>query len=133
MIAGPSSHSWSGRAGASAAPEAEPYPAGTRVLDGKYRLESRLGEGTSGIVYRATHLGLGKAFAVKLLKSAPALDPFAVARFQREAAALGKLGQLNLVAVTDAGLDAETGAPYLVMELLEGDSLAQICDPESPL
>src|SRR5947199_9593561 len=61
------------------------------ILDGKYRLDARLGEGAVGIVYRATHLGLKKVFALKLLKPGPALAPPSVARFQREAEALGRL------------------------------------------
>ncbi len=103
------------------------------VLDGKYRLDGRLGEGTAGIVYRATHLGLKKVFALKLLKPGPALDPFSVGRFQREAEALGRLRHPNIVDVTDSGIDSGTGAPYLVMELLEGAPLSELCRSEGPL
>ncbi len=97
------------------------------VLDGKYRLDDPLGEGAAGIVYRATHLGLKRVFALKLLKPGPALDPFPAARFQREAEALGRLRHPHIVDVTDSGIDPETGAPYLVMELLEGVPLADLC------
>ncbi len=97
------------------------------ILDGKYRLDARLGDGAVGIVYRATHLGLKKTFALKLLKPGPALDPSSVARFQREAEALGRLRHPHIVEVTDFGIDSATGSPYLVMELLDGTPLADLC------
>src|SRR5437763_422454 len=53
------------------------------VLDGKYRLDDLLGEGAAGVVYRATHLGLQRVFALKLLKPGPALDAFSGSRFHR--------------------------------------------------
>src|SRR5262249_31331626 len=101
-------------------------------LDGKYRLEERLGEGATGVVYRALHLGLKRTFAVKLLKASP--DPFSLARFRREAEALGQLRHPHVVEVTDFGIDAAAGgAPYLVMGLLEGVSLADFCRERGPL
>jgi CHASE2 domain-containing sensor protein len=103
------------------------------VLDGKYRLENRIGEGAAGVVYRATHLGLKKAFALKLLQPGPALDPLAVARFQREAEALGRLRHPHIVDVTDSGVDPATGTPYLVMEFLDGVPLARLCQTAGPL
>src|SRR3954464_6587666 len=103
------------------------------ILDGKYRLDGRLGEGAVGIVHRATHLGLKKVFALKLLKPGPALDPFLVARFQREAEALGRLRHPHIVDVTDSGIDPGTGTPYLVMELLEGEPLSELCRTAGPL
>jgi serine/threonine-protein kinase len=108
-------------------------PGASPVLDGKYRLDERLGEGAVGLVYRATHLGLKKVFALKLLKPGPALDPFSVARFQREAEALGCLRHPHIVEVTDSGIDPGTGAPYLVMELLDGAPLSELCRTAGPL
>lgn len=105
----------------------------TLLIDGKYRLEERLGEGAVGRVYRALHLGLHKRFALKLLQPAGAADPVAVARFRREAEALGRLKHPHIVAVTDFGIDPETGAPYLVMEELAGRSLADRLLQEGPL
>lgn len=87
----------------------------------KYRLEELLGQGAAGVVYRAVHVGLEKAFAIKLLKASGPPDPAALARFRREAVALGRLRHPNIVEVTDSGVD---GAPYLVMELLEGKPLS---------
>jgi len=109
-------------------------PGPSPILDGKYRLDERLGEGAVGLVYRATHLRLKKAFALKLLKPGLAgLDPFSIVRFQREAEALGRLHHPHIVEVTDFGIDPGTGAPYLVMELLEGIPLSEHCRREGPL
>src|SRR5436305_8814566 len=103
------------------------------VLDGKYRLDDRLGEGAAGVVYRATHLGLKRVFALKLLKPGPAPDTFSVSRFQREAEALGRLRHPHVVAVTDSVIEPGTGAPYLVMERLDGVPLAELCRTAGPL
>jgi CHASE2 domain-containing sensor protein len=108
------------------------FPRSTReiVLDGKYRLEERLGEGAIGVVYRAVHLGLKKTFAVKLLKTG---TPDSLARFRREAEALGQLRHPHVVDVTD-GIDAAAGGiPYLVMELLDGIPLADFCREQGPV
>jgi CHASE2 domain-containing sensor protein len=102
------------------------------LLGGRYRLEERLGEGALGVVWRARHLGLHRDFALKLLRAAPH-DSSALARFQREAEALGRLRHPNVVEVTDFGVDPETGAPYLVMELLPGRTLADLLRETGPL
>jgi CHASE2 domain-containing sensor protein len=110
-----------------------PQPILEIVLDGKYRLEERLGEGATGVVYRALHLGLKKTFAVKLLKPGSP-DSSALARFRREAEALGQLHHPHVVDVTDFGIDtAAGGVPYLVMELLDGITLAGFCRERGPL
>ena len=101
------------------------------VLDGKYRLEARLGEGATGVVYRAVHLDLKKTFAVKLLKTGSP-DPSSLARFRREAEALGQLRHPHVVEVTDFGIDMAAGG-YLVMELLEGITLADFCREQGPV
>ena len=101
----------------------EPFP-GPPLVDGKYLLERRLGAGGMGSVYRALHVGLGKVFAVKVIRSLFSAAPQAVARFRIEAQALGRLSHPNVVAVTDYGVDPRRGGlPYLVMEHLPGESL----------
>jgi serine/threonine protein kinase len=95
-----------------------------RLIDGKYRLEERLGEGALGVVHRAVHLGLEKSFAIKLLKTAGSSTPAALTRFRREAVALGRLRHPHIVEVTDTGIDESSGVPYLVMELLVGAPLS---------
>ncbi|MBI2893946.1 MAG: serine/threonine protein kinase [Deltaproteobacteria bacterium] len=91
------------------------------MLDGRYRIDSLIGTGGIGAVYRGTHLTLGKPVAIKLLKPEFAQVPEFLARFDREARALSRLSHVNIVSVTDFGV--ANGFPYLVMELLEGSSL----------
>ncbi|MBI4913747.1 MAG: protein kinase [Acidobacteria bacterium] len=107
---------------------------GPRLLDGKYRLEARQGRGGMGAVYRARHLGLDRAFALKLVLPDLASDPSFLAFFRSEALALGRLRHPGVVGVTDFGVDPRgAGVPYLVMELLEGRSLAELLRREGPL
>lgn len=93
-----------------------------RILDRRYRLEGRRTEGAHGVVYEAFHLGLKRRVAIKLLPAHP--DELAAERFRREAEALGRLEHPHVVRVFDSGIDAESGRPYLVMELLLGETLA---------
>jgi CHASE2 domain-containing sensor protein len=102
-------------------------------IGGKYRLEERLGEGALGAVYRAVHLGLEKSFALKLLKTSGAPAAAALARFHKEALALGRLRHPHIVEVTDSGIDELSGVPYLVMELVPGEPLADLCRDHAPL
>ena len=90
------------------------------TLDGRYRIDARLGVGGVGAVYTGTQLALGRKVAIKLLHEG--LDQSFRARFEREARALATLRHPNVVSVTDFGVDGQI--PYLVMELLEGETLA---------
>jgi len=95
----------------------------TRVIAGKYHLGRVLGEGGMGAVYEADHRELGAKVAVKLLSEASVNNPNSLARFRREAKVMGQIRHENVISVMDAGND-ESGIPFLVMELLEGESLA---------
>ncbi len=94
-----------------------------RVVAGRYEILGLLGEGGMGAVYEAKHLHLGRKVAIKRLHPELAKDESAVRRFQREARAAGTIGHDHIVDVLDLGF-AEDGAPYLAMELLVGESLA---------
>jgi eukaryotic-like serine/threonine-protein kinase len=94
-----------------------------RTLSGKYKLGRLLGEGGMGAVYEAEHTGLEAKVAIKVLSEGGSLDHKALTRFRREARAMGAIRHENVVTVLDTGADDE-GVPYLVMELLEGESLA---------
>src|SRR5215210_2901193 len=102
------------------------------VLDDKYRLDERLGEGGMGTVYHATHLLIERHVAVKVLSPRLVTDDAAKERFRREARAAGRLQHTNAVAVTDFG-ETREGLVYLVMELLEGKPLREVLARESPL
>lgn len=103
-----------------------------QTLDEKYYLEERLGEGGMGVVYRARHLLMDKAVAIKVLHPRFVDNEAARARFQLEARAAVLLHHVNAVSVTDFGQTAE-GYVYLVMELLEGRTLRDIIAKEAPL
>ena len=94
-----------------------------KTAGGKYRLVRLLGSGGMGEVYEAQHSHIGRRFAIKFLHPLLAGNAEIVARFQREAQAAGSLENENIAAVVDAGA-ADDGAPYLVMEYLEGQDLA---------
>ena len=98
---------------------------GPTLLDGKYELERRLGQGGMGVVYRGHHLNLHRGVAIKVI--ADPSEGFAD-RFRIEAAALGRLKHPAIVDVMDFGVDQARGIAYLVMELLEGVTLAARCD-----
>jgi serine/threonine protein kinase len=92
------------------------------VLDGRYRIDAILGSGGMGRVYRGEHTGIGRAVAIKVLHADLNRNREAAQRFQREAIASGRLDHPNIVGVSDFGV-LEDGACYLVMEVLEGESL----------
>jgi serine/threonine protein kinase len=93
-------------------------------LDGRYRILSRIGEGTMGEVYLVEHLGLGRKEALKVLRSA--MDkPSLVTRFRREARATNRLQHPNIVTIHDFGRLPD-GRFYIASEFLDGDSLDQM-------
>jgi serine/threonine-protein kinase len=103
-----------------------------QVLDEKYRLDERLGEGGMGTVYRATHLLIDRPVALKVLHTRFVEDEAAKHRFRREARAAGRLQHPNAVAVTDFGQTSD-GYVYIVMELLEGRTLRDVLAQDAPL
>jgi len=102
------------------------------VVDGRYRLDSTIGRGGMGLVYRATHLGMRRQVAVKILHPSLAASPDVRSRFEREALAVGKVVHPNCVATYDVGRLPD-GSLYLAMELLEGKSLADVLEQEGQL
>jgi serine/threonine protein kinase len=93
------------------------------TLDGKYRLDELIGRGGMGVVYRAEHTGLRRKVAVKVLLRGHEAGSESKRRFEREARTAGNIGHPNIVQVFDLG-SLPDGSPYLVMELLQGTSLA---------
>lgn len=94
-----------------------------QVLGDRYRVEEMIGVGGMGIVYRATHVTIGKPMAVKVLRVRHARQESVSARFAQEAQLASKIKHPNVVDIVDYG-QAPSGAPYYVMEHLQGHSLA---------
>jgi|GEM_PF-1516151 len=106
-------------------------PVLNRTIAGRYRIDAKLGAGGMGAVYRVTRLMIGDEVAVKILHSEQS-DPNAAARFRREAQAAARLKHANAVTIHDFGV-TDDGLQYLVMELVEGESLRRIIKQRGPL
>lgn len=102
------------------------------VIDGKYRINSVLGEGGMGAVFEAEHVAIGRSVAVKVLHPAQASKKVAVKRFHQEARAAGGIGHPNICEVYDMGTLPDA-SPYLVMERLTGETLASRISAEGGL
>lgn len=102
------------------------------VLDGKYEILEILGGGGTGLVYRAKHCQLGTMVAVKVLISPLALSSENVRRFRREAQTVIGFSHQNILTVHDFGASVD-GQPYLVMELITGESLSDFIERRGKL
>jgi serine/threonine protein kinase len=98
---------------------------------GPYELQSKLGAGGMGVVYRAVHRRLGQARAIKVLPAAYANDELFLQRFEREAKLASELRHPNIVMIFD--IAEEQGVNYIVMELLDGRSLHEVIRDDGPL
>ncbi|HZS04288.1 MAG TPA: protein kinase [Blastocatellia bacterium] len=101
------------------------------TIDGKYRVDAKLGEGGMGAVYRATRLNIGDSVAVKVLHPGQLASSQGAERFRREAQAAARLKHPNAVTIHDFGISG--GLLYLVMELVEGQSLHSLIQQQGPL
>ncbi|HYQ80201.1 MAG TPA: serine/threonine-protein kinase [Anaeromyxobacteraceae bacterium] len=98
-----------------------------QVIADRYRLIALLGEGGMGAVYKAEHIRMGKALAVKVLRGVVAGEEGAVARFRAEAQIVSRLSQPHTIAVFDFGeMDGGDGGFYLAMEYVPGKDLATV-------
>src|SRR6187551_2903359 len=103
-----------------------------QILGGKYRVDRVLGAGGMGMVVAATHLQLDERIAIKFLLPEALQNPEAVARFGREAKAAVKIRGEHVARVIDVGT-FENGAPYMVMEHLDGRDLAALIQERGAL
>ena len=101
-------------------------PRAGKILQGRYRLRSILAEGGMGVVWQAERVGIERPVVVKFLQAVLSDRPGAVDRFEREARATARLNHPNCVQLVDFGLDE--GQPYLVVEFVEGQTLAELLD-----
>ena len=105
---------------------------GGQPLAGKYRIERVLGQGGMGVVVAAHHIHLDEVVAIKFLLPEALDNTEAVARFEREARAAVRIKSEHVARVTDVGR-LESGAPYMVMELLQGRDLDVLLREGGPL
>jgi serine/threonine protein kinase/FixJ family two-component response regulator len=103
-----------------------------RLLDNKYEIIKTIGGGASGQVYKAKHLTMNILVAVKILAPQLSTQPELVRRFEREARAAGVLRHKNVILVHDLGITEES-QPYMVMEYLNGFSLAEMLEKNGKL
>jgi len=102
------------------------------IIGGKYELVSQIGEGGMGVVWRARHHNLGHDIAVKFLTHLSSHSEQVVARFLDEARTAASVRHRNVVHILDFGIDPD-GRPFMVMEFLEGESLADRLERNPPL
>lgn len=102
------------------------FPPGT-VFAGDYRIERAIGQGGMGAIFAAEQLSTGKVRALKLMHPTLVTDEEHRRRFVQEARVGSRIASEHVVEVQAAGVDQATGAPYIVMELLEGETLQQRC------
>ncbi|HKO99468.1 MAG TPA: SUMF1/EgtB/PvdO family nonheme iron enzyme [Pyrinomonadaceae bacterium] len=106
---------------------------GETILDARYQLEKRLGQGGMGVVFQARHIFLKTSHAIKvILPDLVGNDPMLVTRFRQEALAAAAIRHQNIIAVTDFGVVRGT-MPFLVMEFVNGKSLQDILAEEKKM
>ena len=103
-----------------------------RIIDHRYRVIERIGEGGMGKVYLGEHAEIGKEVAMNILHPAYSNEQDLVERFRREARAASRIGHPNIIDVTDYG-STEEGCAYFVMEYLDGIDLADVLSHERRL
>lgn len=96
------------------------------IIADKYEILSMLGKGGMSVVYKAKHNMMNREVAVKMLRPELVAVPQLLQRFKQESNAVSALRHPNIVTVFDYGLMKSTGAPYLIMDYLEGNTLADV-------
>lgn len=111
----------------------QPSLLGEPILDARYQLERRLGQGGMGVVFQARHIFLKTKHAIKvILPDLVGNDPMLVTRFRQEALAAAAIRHPNIIAVTDFGVVRGT-MPFLVMEFVSGKSLQELMAKEGAM
>ncbi len=102
------------------------------IVDGKFRITKKLGEGGMGAVYLGEHVKMGRMSAIKVMSKSMANDPDAIARFNREASNASRIAHNNVCGIYDFG-ETDDGIIYLAMEFIEGEVLTDLIEREGAL
>lgn len=113
-------------------PSEIPDPFVGNIVDGRYRINRKIGFGGMGVVYEATHQVIGKRVALKLLRAEHAQTREVAERFLNEARAASMIGNPHIIDINDFGRFPD-GSPYFVMEFLEGAPLYSLVEGEKPV
>lgn len=113
-------------------PTASDDPLVGNILDGRYKVLKRIGEGGMGIVYEALHVSIEKKVALKVLRDDFSSRPEVVERFRQEAKSASRIGHEHIVDISDFG-ETPSGQSYFVMEMLVGEDLAGVLEREKTL
>ncbi|HEU0035724.1 MAG TPA: protein kinase [Kofleriaceae bacterium] len=103
-----------------------------QTLDGRYYINTKIGEGGMGVVYAARHAVIERPLAIKVLRREALRDTATIKRFIQEAQAASRIGHPNIVDVTDFGTTPD-GMTYSVMELVDGETLGATLRRDAPL
>jgi tRNA A-37 threonylcarbamoyl transferase component Bud32 len=122
------SHSQAGQV--ATAPSADPMIG--KILSERYKIIRQIGEGGMGLVYEAEHVAIEKRVALKVLRDDFSSRPEVVERFKQEAKSASRIGNAHIVDISDFGT-TPSGASYFVMEMLDGDDLANVLQAEGQL
>jgi serine/threonine-protein kinase len=113
-------------------PEPPPDPLLGQTIDGRYKVEKMLGQGGMGIVYKAQHVILQKALAVKVLRADVSKDQEIMSRFRQEAQSASAIGSQHIIDISDFG-QLPDGSTYFVMEFLGGRELTKVIESDRPI
>jgi tRNA A-37 threonylcarbamoyl transferase component Bud32 len=102
-----------------------------KVIDGRYEIQARIGEGGMGVVYKARQVSIDRVVAIKMLNAQMAADPTWVQRFYNEAKACSRLQHPNTIRMFDFGQTSD-GRLFMSMEFLEGSVLRQAMQQQTP-